>query len=391
MMQAKSKVLPARNEMSVEALRRADLLGDLFLGDLDDAKLREVAEAFIGAGFGEILSVVLASRVTATLAQAAAHCRMHRRPSTSRCIPAYDLYSHAQALAQLNITMVFLPQRVLLNLIPGDALVFTRLQPWNPITWKPLPADALHLQAIRVPSRFDVPQHIIDAGGAVLQLDATTAAGFNPWLTQVTALGARVASNAQSLQVPVLASDTTVAAVAEVRGLVLYCSVWHALTHALKRPHALADRSTRGRAEGLRTGYRAARLVLLLPGAELIYTLHFIDIAHATAVYWQVGGVTGRILRAEGYSPEVDACNGPNHSAGKQLKDDLQPKAVYFQRCAAAVCAMHILPGTRHSLCSGLTITLRRSPQVCSRRRVGPLHAWRGWRELPCACRRDRR
>ena len=47
--------------------------------------------------------------------------------------------------------------------------------------------------------------------------------------------------------------------------------------HSRKRYHnmhctALADRFARGGAQGLRTGYRAARRVLLLPGAELIYT-----------------------------------------------------------------------------------------------------------------------
>ena len=131
------------------------------------------------------------------------------------------MLAHAQALAQRNITVTFVPQRVLLDLVPGDALVFTHLQPWNPKWWHPRPAGALHLQAIRVPPRFEVPQQIIDAGGAVLELNTSTAEGIDSWFADVTALGAQVAHNAQSLHAGAAATAATNDAVAEVRG-------WHA-------------------------------------------------------------------------------------------------------------------------------------------------------------------
>ena len=56
--------------------------------------------------------------------------------------------------------------------------------------------------------------------------------------------------------------------------------------------------------------------------------------------------MTARLLRAEGYSPKVDACNGPGHSAVDQRKDELDPNAVYFQRCAPATPPQYV-QGTR--------------------------------------------
>ena len=83
--------------------------------------------------------------------------------------------------------------------------------------------------------------------------------------------------------------------------------------------------------------------------------------------------MTARLLRAEGYSPKVDACNGKGHSAVDQRKDELDPNAVYFQRCAAATPPQYVQgtrappgtqhrPGTQHSMCSGLTIHVAPEP-----------------------------
>lgn len=55
------KVLPAREAMSPEALRRANLLGGLLQGDLGTEELKKFALTFIGPGFGEVISSAASS------------------------------------------------------------------------------------------------------------------------------------------------------------------------------------------------------------------------------------------------------------------------------------------------------------------------------------------